>query len=213
MIRFATLTAAAAIALVGCNKPAAEAHAEPAPQAVKAAAPQPVATIANFTLPDQNGKPHELYALKDKPAIVIVMQGVGCPIVQKMTPDLKAVEAAYKPKGVQFLMVNSNMQDKVPAIADEAKHFEIDIPILKDADQKVGKQLHAVRTAETFIIDPKTWKVVYHGPLNDRLTYGREKAKAENDFASNVLDALLAGKDVPVIKQEADGCIINFENT
>lgn len=212
MIRFASIASIAAVALLGCSKPAAEAHAEPAPPAAAQAAKadMPVTTIANFTLPDQNGKPLELYSLKDKKAVVIVMQGVGCPIVQKMTPDLKTVEAAFEPKGVQFLMINSNMQDKIPAIADEAKNFELHIPILKDADQKVGKQIGAVRTAETFIVDPKSWKIVYHGPLNDRLTYGREKAKAENDFASNVLNAVLAGQTVPVIKQEADGCIINY---
>ncbi len=33
--------------------------------------------------------------MTDAKAIVVVMQGVGCPIVQKMTPDLKAVQTAY----------------------------------------------------------------------------------------------------------------------
>lgn len=196
-----------ALAFAGCSKEPAIAEAPPA--ASQPAAQQPT-IIRNFTLSDQNGKMHELYALKDAPAVVLIMQGVGCPIVQKMTPDLKAVEAAYEPKGVKFFMINSNMQDHIPAIAEEAKNFENHVPILKDADQSVGMQIGAVRTAETFIVDPKTWKIVYHGPLNDRLTYGREKAKAENDYAAKVLDAVLAGQEVPVIEQQADGCIINF---
>jgi type IV pilus assembly protein PilQ len=69
-----------------------------------------------------------------------------------------------------------------------------------------------VRTAETFVIEPKTWKILYHGPLNDRLTYGKERAQASNNFVSSVLDAKLAGKEVPMIHQMADGCIIDFPN-
>lgn len=217
-----TRFAAAALGLVlvaaGCSKestPTAAAHDHDHDHSMSAMAAAPTATqaapvIANFTLSDQNGVSHTLYDIKDAKAIVIVMQGVGCPIVQKMTPDLKAVEAAYKPKGVQFFMLNSNIQDQVPAIKAEAENFANDIPILKDADQKVGMQIGAVRTAENFVIDPKTWKIVYHGPLNDRLTYGREKATADNNFTANVLDAVLAGAEVPAINQQADGCIINF---
>lgn len=212
-IRLAAATAlgAALMFAVSCEKSAAVADPAPAPapEQQQAATDAPE-IISNFKLADQDGKPHELFGYKDKKAIVIVMQGVGCPIVQKMTPDLKTVQAAYEPKGVQFLMINANIQDQPAAIGKELKEFDLHMVALKDADQKVAKQMGAVRTAETFIVDPKTWRIVYHGPLNDRLTYGREKAKADNDFASQVLDAVLGGKQVPNIRQQADGCIINY---
>jgi hypothetical protein len=95
-------------------------------------------------------------------------------------------------------------------IAAEAANFDIKMPILKDVGQKVAEPLGVVRTAETFVIEPKTWKILYHGPLNDRLTYGKERAQAANNFVGDVLDAMLAGKPVPVIHQMADGCIIDF---
>jgi hypothetical protein len=84
------------------------------------------------------------------------------------------------------------------------------MPILKDAGQKVAEPLGVVRTAETFVIEPKTWKIIYHGSLNDRLTYGRERAKAANNYVTDVLDAELAGKPIPANHQLADGCIIDF---
>jgi peroxiredoxin len=209
----ATALGAAVLFAVSCEKSAAVADPAPAPEQQKAqqqAATDAPEIISNFTLADQDGKKHELFGYKDKKAIVIVMQGVGCPIVQKMTPDLKAVQAAYESKGVQFLLLNANIQDQPAAIGKELKEFDLHMVALKDANQKVAKQMGAVRTAETFIVDPKTWRIVYHGPLNDRLTYGREKAKADNDFASQVLDAVLAGQQVPNIRQQADGCIINY---
>ena len=188
----------------GCAKDAAEA-APPARAEISTPA-----TIPNFTLKDQNGASHELYKMTDAKAIVITMQGVGCPIVQKMTPDLKTVQADYEKKGVKFLMLNSNNHDSPESIAAEAEKFAINIPILKDVGQKVAEPLGVVRTAETFVIEPKTWKILYHGPLNDRLTYGKERAKAANNFVPDVLDAVLTGKAVPVIHQMADGCIIDF---
>ena len=198
---------AAFAATAGCSKESAEA-APPAVQ-TKAEIKTPE-KIANFTLADQKGVSHELYKMTDAKAIVITLQGVGCPIVQKMTPDLKTVQQAYESKGVKFFMLNANNHDSVEAIAAEAANFDIKMPILKDVGQKVSEPLGVVRTAETFVIEPKTWKILYHGPLNDRLTYGKERAQAANNFVGSVLDAMLAGKEVPVIHQMADGCIIDF---
>ncbi|MDZ4759874.1 MAG: redoxin family protein [Alphaproteobacteria bacterium] len=205
MIARALMVAALGLAFAaGCSPgPApAEISAPPAPTAT--------APVRNFTLADQGGASHELYSMTDAKAVVLIMQGVGCPIVRKMTPDLKQVQAAYRDKGVRFLMINSNSQDTQGMIAAEAAEFELDLPVLKDAGQTVGRDLGAVRTAEVFVVDPKTWTIVYHGPLNDRLTYGREKAVADNDYTASVLDAVLAGAPVPVIEEQADGCIINF---
>ena len=209
MFRTVGITALAAIALAASACDNSPATAEPAPPGAAKAEPATPATIPNFTLKDQAGVSHELYKMTDAKAIVVVLQGVGCPIVQKMTPDLKAVQTAYESKGVKFLMLNSNNQDTPEMIAAEAKSFDIKMPILKDAGQKVAEPLGVVRTAETFVIEPKTWKIIYHGALNDRLTYGREKARAANNYVTDVLDAKLAGKAVPVNHQLADGCIID----
>jgi peroxiredoxin len=189
----------------GCSKDVAEA----APPAAKAEAKMPT-TMADFTLADQTGAPHELYKMTDASAIVMVLQGVGCPIVQQLTPDIKALQAAYEPKGVKFMMLNSNNQDTREMIAAEAANFEIKMPILKDVGQKVAEPLGVMRTAETFVIEPKTWKILYHGPLSDRLTYGRAKAKADNNYLADVLDAKLAGKAIPASHEMTDGCLIDF---
>jgi peroxiredoxin len=178
--------------------------------AAQAATSVKLMTVADFTLKDANGKTHQLYKLADKAAIVIAMQGVGCPIVLKMTPDIKAVAAKYTAKNVEFLMVNSNPQDTPEMIAAEAKDFEQPIPILKDTDQKVGKALGAKRTAEMYIIQPKTWQVLYHGPIDDRLSYGQEKAVATKHYLSDALDEVLASKPVTVEQTQANGCLINF---
>ncbi len=55
--------------------------------------------INDFTLPDSNGKMHHLYDMKDAKAVVLIWQGVGCPIVQQMTPAIKEAAAKYGPEG------------------------------------------------------------------------------------------------------------------
>ncbi len=211
--RITTLSTIAASALAlgmaSCDKAPAQAEAPPA-AAAKSSEPTTPATIPNFALVDQNGATHELHKMTDAKAIVMVMEGVGCPIVQQMTPDIKAVQAAYESKGVKFLMLNANNQDTREMIAAEAKNFEINMPILKDAGQKVAEPLGVIRTAETFVIEPKSWKILYHGALNDRLTYGRAKAKAGENYVIDVLEAVLKGGPIPASHQMADGCIIDF---
>lgn len=199
-------TVAAALAVIACSN---ERTAEAAPPTAKAKA-DAVVTIPNFTLTDQTGASHELYKMTDASAIVMVMQGVGCPIVQQLTPDVKDLQASYEPKGVRFLMLNANNQDTREMIAAEAEKFEIKLPILKDEGQKVSEPLGVTRTAETFVIQPKTWKILYHGPISDRLTYGRAKAKADNPYVADALDAALAGKPVPPSQAMTDGCLIDY---
>jgi peroxiredoxin len=202
------MAALAALTVVACsNERVADAAPPTAKAKTEAAAP---AIIPNFTLTDQNGASHELYKMSDASAIVMVMQGVGCPIVQQLTPDLKDLQAAYESKGVKFMMLNANNHDTRQMIASEAANFEIKMPILKDEGQKVSEPLGVTRTAETFVIQPKTWKILYHGPISDRLTYGRAKAKADNPYVANALDALFAGKPIPASQAMTDGCLIDY---
>ncbi|WP_374470789.1 redoxin family protein [Phenylobacterium sp.] len=166
--------------------------------------------VDNFMLVDQNLEGHELYRMADAKAIVIVSTMNGCPIARAMTPELKKLRDAYQAKGVEFLMLNSALQDSRESIAEEAKEFGLDIPVLMDTNQLVGEALGVTRTAEVYVIDPKTWQVVYRGPLDDRIDYGGAQKANVQPFAANALDALLAGKPVQQAAMNTRGCLIDF---
>ena len=208
---------ASALALAACSQEqvnASTAAEAQTPAAAVTADSEVVAvgeTVANFSLSDQNGVEHSLYDYDEADAVVLVMQGNGCPIVQKMLPTLKEVASEYSAKNVEFLMVNAFIQDNPEKIKAEDEKFAINMPILKDQSQDVSRYLGAVRTAEVYVVDPENWELIYHGPLDDRLTYGREKAVADNHYVRDVLDATLAGAELPhPEKLEADGCLINY---
>jgi thiol-disulfide isomerase/thioredoxin len=203
---FAAMAAAAALIGVtasgdGLSSPSARAQAGAGPTSGR---------VDNFQLVDQDLFAHELYRLADAPAVVIITQENGCPVCRNMAPSLRELEKAYRPKGVEFLMLNSNLQDSRQAILEEAKEYGFDLPILMDTNQLVGEQLGVTRTAEVFVIDPKTWKIVYHGPLDDRITYERQKEKPSETWAADALDALLAGQTPKVASHPGIGCIVEF---
>ncbi len=206
-------TAAAAL-LFGCasdgSAPNALSAGTPTAAAEVASAPAAPATIDNFMLSDTDYMGHELYRMTDAKAIVIVTTGNGCPIARNLAPHLKTLKARYGGQGVQFLLLNSNLQDGRDAIAREKEEFSIDIPILMDSNQLVGEQLGVTRTAEFFVIDPKTWRIVYRGPLDDRMDYGTQKASADHPWASDAIEAVLAGRPAMAATKMSPGCLIDF---
>ncbi len=169
----------------------------------------PGAVVDNFRLLDHTGKSHELYYLSDMKAVVLMIQGNGCPIVRHALPSLREVRAKYQPQGVEFLLLNSNLQDNRDAVAKEAQEFGIDFPILLDEAQLIGESLCVVRTSEIFVIDPRGWKLVYRGPLDDRLSYEAQRP-ATKHYLSDALDNVLAGLPVKVAQAEGVGCLVNF---
>jgi peroxiredoxin len=171
----------------------------------------PIAKIKNFKLADQTGKVHELYKMTDAKAIVLTKHTKGCPIGQQLIPDFKELQAHYEPKGVKFLMLNSNTYDTPKMIAEEVTSFHSTIPVLKDADQSVGEPLGVERATETLVIQPGTWKILYQGPINDRVTYGRARAKADKQYVGGVVDAMLAGQTVTPSYVAPEGCILVFD--
>ena len=166
--------------------------------------------VDNFRLLDQNGASHELRYLSDAKAVVLMVQGNGCPIVRQALPAFRELRDSYRSQGVEFLLVNSNLQDNRDAIAAEAKEFGIDIPILADDTQLVGEALGFERTAEVFVIDPKTWQLTYRGALDDRLDYEKQKPAPTRRYLADALDAMLAGQSVPLARTQTAGCLVNF---
>ena len=166
--------------------------------------------VDNFRLLDQNGASHELYYLSDASAVVLMSYGNGCGIVQKILPRFREIRDEYKAKGVEFLLIDSNLQDDRDSVAREATQFGNDVPVLIDETQLIGEGLGLERTAEVFVVDPKTWRLVYRGPLDDRLSYGAQKPVAGKHHLVDALNSLFAGKPAAPAKAQALGCIINF---
>jgi thiol-disulfide isomerase/thioredoxin len=174
-------------------------------------ATMPGEVVADFKLTDHTGKTRSLYEGNPTKPIVVMIQGNYCPIVRHAMPALKEVSAKYAPQGVRFLLLNSNIQDNRETIAKEVEEFGYPFPVLVDKNQKIGEALYVQRTSEVFVIDPKTKKLLYRGPMDDRLSYERQRP-ATKHYLTDALDAALAGEPVKLPYADGVGCIVNFPN-
>lgn len=175
-----------------------------------AVALSPGARTDNFRLLDHQGRSHELHYFADAKAVVLMVHGNGCPVVRQAWPALREVRDRFGKDGVEFLLLNANLQDDQAAIAAEAAEFGIDLPILRDETQLVAESLGVVRTAEVFVIDPRTWTLRYRGPIDDRLAYGAQKNSATRHYLAEALEAVAAGKPVAESRIEPVGCLVNL---
>ena len=167
--------------------------------------------IDDFTLIDQKGVAHRLSYYAGSPAVVLFVQGNGCPIVRNVLPDLKTVRDEFEPQGVRFLMLNANPQDNRATIAKESEEWGIHFSVLDDTAQLVATSLGVERTAEVFVIEPVSMAVVFRGAINDRVTYERQKKKANAHYLADALQQTLAGQKVATAHVPARACLVNLE--
>ena len=165
--------------------------------------------VDNFRLVDHMSIAHDLYYYKNSSAIVIVSQVNGSPFMRDAVPAIEALKAKYAGKGVTFFMVNSTPSNDEIAVKDEAQKLGIDIPVLIDDSQLVGENLGVSHVAEAYVINPKTWKVEYHGPIDDRFAgrSAKPKAAVKSAYVADAIDAVMSGAPVKAdtVKLESPG--------
>ena len=171
--------------------------------------PAAAVTLERIELFDHLGAHHDFAEYEDAKAVVLMVQGNGCPLVRNALHDLRAVRERFAEEDVEFLLLNANRQDDAESIRAEAEEWGIDLPVLVDATQEVGRQLELTRTAEVLVLEP-AWQVAWRGPVNDRITYERQRAAANEHHLADALTAVLAGERPAVTRVDAPGCLINF---
>ena len=165
-------------------------------------------SVPNFGLYDNHGGFHRLHYYDNAKAVVLFVQGNKCPIVRNAFIDYKSIEEKYASQGVEFFMINSNVQDDRESIASEMESYEVDIPVLVDEDQLVADILDLDITAEVFVLDPKDWSIAYRGPINDRIGYESQKNNADVNYLEDAIDATIAGNPVAEAFVNTKGCAI-----
>jgi peroxiredoxin len=171
-------------------------------------------TIPEFSLPDHLGNTHDLDMYHDKEFVVFYVQGNGCPIARIALPNLREVRAEFEDRGIEFLAFNSNIQDTLEAIGREADNFGIDFPIMKDEGQALAKALGVERTAEVFVVNPRTRDVLFRGPINDQLGYETQRNEASEHYLKDALNTVLAGGTVNIDDiPDSKGCLIAIFDT
>jgi peroxiredoxin len=157
----------------------------------------------DFTLPDLQGKPHTLYALKERKAVVLLFLGIECPRSRAAEPRLMDLAKAYGEKGASFFAINSNWNETSAEIADYVKKAGFTIPVLKDDQNRVA-DLFKIRIQPTAVVLDGTFALRYRGLIDDHKI--EEFVRAPH--LKNALEAVVAGRAVEVKATDPEGCTV-----
>jgi peroxiredoxin len=117
---------------------------------------------------------------------------------------MAALGKEYAAKGIAVVGINSNRTEPASEVAAHAKTHGFTFPVLKDDANKVADAYGATHTPEVFVVSPKG-DLLYHGRIDE--SQNDPKHVTSPDLR-NALEAILAGKPVPVPETKAFGCSI-----
>lgn len=163
--------------------------------------------MADFTLPDVNGKPHSLYEFSGKKAVAVIFIATRCPYCNAFNHVMAEVAHEYAGRGVAVIGINANKTEPVNEVAEHARTHGLDFTILKDQSDVIADRLGARVTPEVFLMD-SNWVLRYHGALGNSHQPTNNPEKTSADEVRPALEAVLAGQPVATPETKAFGCTI-----
>lgn len=197
--------------------------------AAATAAPAEIKTLEigakapNFRLPGVDGKRHRLAEYDKAKVLVIVFTCNHCPTAQAYEERIKKLAADFKDKGVALVGISPNdpkavrldelgytdLSDSLAEMKIRAKDKGYNFPYLYDGDkQEVSKAYGPVATPHVFVFDSER-KLRFVGRVDDN---ERQPDQVTSQDTRNAIEALLAGKPVPVEKTKTVGCSIKWSD-
>jgi peroxiredoxin len=181
------------------------------------------ARAPDFALPGVDGQIHRLADYDKAKALVIVFTCNHCPTAQAYEERIKKLAADYKGKGVALVAISPNdpqalrldelgytdLSDSLDEMKMRAKDRQFNFPYLYDGDkQEVSKAYGPMTTPHVFVFDAER-KLRYVGRVDDN---ERKPREVKSQDARNAIEAVLAGKPVPVATTKTVGCSIKWSD-
>ena len=176
----------------------------------------------DFHLPGVDGKTYGLAAFRDAEILVVVFTCNHCPTAQAYEGRIQQLATEYKNKKVALVAISPNdpaavrldelgysdLGDSFEDLKIRAKDRGFSFPVLFDGtNQKVSRAYGPVATPHVFVFDRQR-KLRFAG----RIDNSEKPERATSLDARNAIEALLAGKPVPVERTKVFGCSIKWSD-
>ena len=174
------------------------------------------AQAPDFCLPGIDDKTHCLKEYDSSKVLAIVFTCNHCPTAQLYENRIKQLASDYRDRGVALVAIEPNdpqavrldemgytdVSDSFAEMKIRAEYRRFNFPYLYDGEtQRVARAYGPSATPHVFIFDSER-RLRYEGRVDNN---PREAYVTQKD-ARNALDALLAGKPVPVARTPSFGC-------
>jgi peroxiredoxin len=175
----------------------------------------------DFALPGVDGKTHKLSDYASSPILVVVFTCDHCPIAQMYEQRIEKLYEDYGKRGVAVVAIQGNdpkattideldssdLGDTLDEMKIRVRYKHLHYPYLYDgATQSVTRAYGPQATPHVFIFDEGR-RLRYEGRMDN--SYRIEMVKTQD--ARNAIDALLAGKPVPVTHTGVFGCSTKWQ--
>lgn len=179
------------------------------------------AKAPDFDLPGVDGRNHKLSDFADAKVLVVIFTCNHCPTAQAYEDRVAKLCEDYKDKGVAVVAISPNdpvglrldelgytdLSDSFEEMKIRARDHKYPYPYLYDGDtQETSIAYGALATPHVFIFDAER-TLQYVGRFDD----GEVKPPKSHD-AINAVEALLAGKEVPVATTRVFGCSTKWKD-
>lgn len=173
----------------------------------------------DFSLPGIDGKTWTLADFKEGKVLVVFFTSNHCPTSHGAADRLKSFLADYRPRGMAFVAINPNHPEGLSidelGYSKYSDGFEdmklyaaeegFDFPYLYDGEtQNVARAYGCLTTPHVFVFDAER-KLRYKGRFDDS-RFGGDDSTVKSPDTRNAVEALLAGKPVPVEETKPFGC-------
>ena len=180
------------------------------------------AAAPDFDLPGVDGKRYTLASFASAKVLVVVFTANHCPTAQAYEARLEKLYADYHGRGVQLVLVSPNdplalrldeqgysdLGDTFEDMKIRAKDRGWTFPYLYDGEtEAMSRKYGPVATPHVFVFDAGR-KLRFVGRVDD----GENPAKITTSDARNAIEAVLAGKPVPVETTKVFGCSVKWSD-
>ena len=177
----------------------------------------------DFSLKGIDGQVYTLESFDKAEVLTIIFSANHCPTAQAYEGRMKELSAAYKPEEMMVVAISSNhpqavcleelgysdLGDTFEEMKIRAKDESYNFPYLYDGEtQEVALAYGAKATPHVFIFDRK--RVLRYSGRIDEMEDPYQAPKQHD--ARNAIDAILAGKVVPVETTRAFGCSMKWKS-
>ncbi len=162
-----------------------------------------LALNADLQVIDLKGHAAHVDPTKARATAVLFISAI-CPVSNAYNDRMTEIYKKYSARGVQFLFVNANANEKPAQIEEHREAAAYPFPIFLDKNNAVADRLGAQMTPEAVVLDSRG-EVRYRGFIDD----AKNPARVIHKGLSAALDAVLEGKPVAVTETKAFGCTIH----
>ena len=176
----------------------------------------------DFDLPGIDGKRYTLASFSGAKVLVFVFTANHCPTAQAYEERIEKLHADFAGRGVQFVLVSPNdplalrldeqgysdLGDSLEDMKVRARDRGWTFPYLYDGEtEAMSRQYGPVATPHVFVFDAER-KLRFVGRVDD----GENPAKVTIHDTRNAIEAVLAGKPVPVETTKVFGCSVKWSD-